>query len=170
MINKIPAKLLARVTDAEAAQLIADLELDGVKKCAHCGCPFQFEGFGLMRCPICGFATCSKCEGPWHEGPCPRLDPRHKAEEEATSQLIAICPNCEADLFREGGCNLMKCPNCHTMMCDFCHQIIPADVNYGHFWARPGEVCPANACPLWTEALQMARSERANRLAAAKGG
>jgi hypothetical protein len=166
LVGKIPPKLLQRVIEAEAAHTVAELKIDGIVKCSHCGAPFEFEGFGSMTCTMCGFTTCSRCEGPWHEGPCQRLSAEHKAEEEATAQLVSTCSRCKADIMREGGCNLMKCPTCGTMACYFCGQIIPADVKYDHFWARPGEVCPPTACPLCPENVEEIRTKKASRIMA----
>jgi hypothetical protein len=142
--------LWGKLLETDAAQVLAGAEFDeDLVKCAHCGTPWTFDGFGLMKCPECGFETCSICGCPWHEGACSRLDRSHAVEEEATANLVVTC-KCGTQFVREVGCNLLTCPMCNTKVCDFCHETIPSELAYDHFWSRVGEVCPPGQCPLWT--------------------
>jgi hypothetical protein len=150
LATKIPHSLWKRVIEFEAERVMFGSRLEGIVHCAHCGFMCIFEGLGAMICPECGLETCSNCQAPAHKGSCSRLDQSHQAEEAATDELIAACPECKRRFVREVGCNKMTCPVCNTQVCNFCHERIPVHVGYSHFWSVPGEVCPPNQCPLWT--------------------
>jgi hypothetical protein len=153
VLSAIPPDLRKALIAAETAlALIVDAIADEIVKCAHCGTPFAFDGFGVFKCSVCSFETCSICGCPPHEGACHRSKANHVTEDgNEIEPRIVTCPSCQTAMNQEPGCNLRTCPKCKTGRCDFCDANLPAGLTYGHFWGRPGEVCPPNCCPLWHE-------------------
>ena len=72
----------------------------------------------IFRCISCGFKACTAHERAWHEGEtCEeydyRINPKKKAEEEASAKLVEKiaknCPGCEWRIEKISGCDHMTC-------------------------------------------------------------
>ena len=104
-----------------------------LKWCARPGCERTVTRPGCIcnrrAICVCGFETCFKCGDPYHEAECQvsgttgilmhNLDPR------ATK-----CPSCRAPVYKQDGCNHMRCYRCNKEWCWICRSIISG---YGHF-------------------------------------
>ena len=84
----------------------------------------------IISCGSCNIKVCGSCHVASHEG----LSCEDVAEENDLSQdgldfarykkanNIKACPNCKAPVFKDGGCNHVKCAHCDTHTCWFCMQ------------------------------------------------
>jgi TRIAD3 protein (E3 ubiquitin-protein ligase RNF216) len=56
-------------------------------------------------------------------------------EEQMSAAMIRNCPNrkCQIAIFKEGGCNCMRCTECNTVFCFLCRQTLKGRNIHEHF-------------------------------------
>ena len=56
-------------------------------------------------------------------------------EEQMSAAMIRNCPNrkCQIAIYKEGGCNCMRCTECNTVFCFLCRQTLKGRNIHEHF-------------------------------------
>ena len=127
----------------------ANLENPDTRQCPKC----DFSQVGTATKPA---MTCQKCSYQYcfHHGDahpnstCEVYERKNLVEEKKSAAAIAkdckACPRCTAPIFKNGGCNHMKCVHCQCSFCWLCMQEIEDKELPSHykFNARnPGNPC-----------------------------
>ena len=98
---------------------------------------------GRLTCPQCKSTACVSCKVmPYHENYfCSGFQATNDKDlaEKTTKQFIKNnsgqfkeCPTCQYLIYKEAGCNYIKCIKCKTHFCWFCNLNITG-IGYGHF-------------------------------------
>lgn len=81
----------------------------------------------ILYCMQCSKKTCLECNQQEHKGrPCDKI--RIKIEEALTKENFLICSNCSRCIFKEAGCNAVRCP-CGNNMCWGCKKNVDSRFN-----------------------------------------
>ena len=108
-------------------------------------------------CGSCNQASCSQClVTPYHEGWSCQMyktaltshgaEAMFEAAKKREPHKFKKCPVCNADIYKEMGCNLIHCSKCHEKFCWECHRVITQE-NYRHF--------QGGKCELWEKPLHV---------------
>jgi len=160
-----------------------------------------------VLCPVCSDGYCGRCRVPWSEQhQCEDIQERQRRAEEWRAaeelrraglrpghELVSAldvrlrelssdhrpCPGCGVPTMRDGGCNMMACPNCRCQWCYacgrkdagcrsfLCTQLAPAATAHGPQQAAvaPAVVGPREEPPQQepAEAAQLAAQRAARR-------
>jgi len=89
----------------------------------------------------CRFSFCFKCKEEWHaDATCEQYQQWRRENSEADAKYdewvkanAKMCPNCQAPIEKNGGCNHMTCKNCKYEFCWLCN----AQYNKNHFGKMP---------------------------------
>lgn len=102
------------------------------------------DGVLMMRCPreSCGFCFCYRCKEPWHaDSTCEQYQAWKRDNQGAhdrfrlwLSQNAKCCPQCNAPIEKNGGCNHMTCAKCRHQFCWLCLDAYDSN----HFGERTG--------------------------------
>lgn len=130
-------ELLEQFYKVEQKVYLRKLFNDELVSCPNCSIEMIHDGHidnGIIICinKYCGQVSCSKCRKELHiPDPCTVEDQKRiTKEEEDTYTVIKACPNCNTDIFKDGGCNHMICSRCKTDMCYRCGANITDNVAY----------------------------------------
>ena len=91
-----------------------------------------------LQCPSCLARICAACHVEFHEGlSCAEhldsLTGGHEALDRWRKENgVKPCPDCQADLEKNGGCNHIQCIRCKTHMCWVCMKTFAASGVYDH--------------------------------------
>ena len=90
-------------------------------KCQFCEIVWDIDSNDkMLYCMSCGGKTCLECGERAHpDRPCDKM--RKKIEEGLTQQNFLICTQCSRCIFKEAGCNAVRCP-CGNNMCWGCKK------------------------------------------------
>jgi hypothetical protein len=131
-------RMAERASIAEATLSIAGAGIENLVSCPRC--PYveiHDEPQELIACmnKKCGAVTCTLCLKDVHVGQdCPRdneLEKRKAYEEEQTMKSVVQCPKCTVAIYKDGGCNKVKC-TCGISVCYLCRKDISLE-KYMHF-------------------------------------
>lgn len=105
----------------EETKYIFSMEGLNLIKCQFCETCWDADGNEkILYCRECGKSTCLECNQLEHKGtPCDKL--RIKIEENLTKQKFLVCGSCSRCIFKEEGCNAIRCP-CGNNMCWGCKK------------------------------------------------
>jgi hypothetical protein len=80
----------------------------------------------IFRCPVCNKEMCPNCHGPVSEDCCKKML-MMKSSIGSLDGHIVSCPKCGIKIFKDGGCNFMKCEsrNCtQGWFCMICNKVL----------------------------------------------
>ena len=103
-----------------------------IKQCSHCQSYIDIGIFGgnEMVCYTCGKETCLFCNEKSHFGkPCNSEKTQNLEDEQKTNEITIKCTRCFNRLFKDGGCNLIKCV-CGKLYCVICKESVSG---HNHF-------------------------------------
>jgi hypothetical protein len=136
--NVLSSQVLREYDNIKKISEMKELSVDdiNIKICQHCGAgtDIGISQQELLVCMECFKDTCLKCNNVNHPNkPCYvnniRLGKQHEIEENKTDEIIIRCKTCNKSLFKEDGCNNVRCI-CGTSHCNLCKEKIK---NYSHF-------------------------------------
>jgi hypothetical protein len=148
--------------------------------CSQCPkCDYQLilpEGYytynNVLNCPErkCKHGFCPMCKEAPHKSKTCQVakdeklgdNARSRAAEAMTKAVVRHCPRCNKPLFKEEGCNRMKCP-CGAVCCYVCRKELDGERRntYAHFCQTPHctrESC--GRCILFTDTVEDNRRPR----------
>ena len=144
-VNQLQKVLMANVLSKLVANRQAEeLNAAGLENLVSCPfCPYQTIMDNVedkvVRClnPDCGRDSCRMCKVPSHVPySCKEYQEkvvdvsRRKVEEELTMSWVRQCWNCNVNIERIGGCNIMTCPKCGKKTCYACRKAIGGHQDY----------------------------------------
>lgn len=92
-------------------------------------------------CDKCGAAKCNACGEAEHEGK--ECDPAIQSNYQAVKRESKPCPQCKTPIYKDGGCNHVKCARCKT---DFNYETLTLWKDYRDGLpipqVRPGPILP----------------------------
>jgi TRIAD3 protein (E3 ubiquitin-protein ligase RNF216) len=105
----------------EEIQYIFSMEGINLIKCQFCETYWDLDpNEKILYCRECKKNTCLNCNELEHKGiPCNKE--RIKIEETLTKQNFLVCSQCSRCIFKESGCNAVRCP-CSNNMCWGCKK------------------------------------------------
>lgn len=133
----IEANILRRfLTPEEEGSLYSAVYLGYIRShpkefmnCPTPDCPTIYRRTaGILRCPSCVVKICSSCNVEYHDGvTCAEyeeeLDRELAAMESWKKELdVHSCPNCQANLQKQAGCNHVLCIQCNQHICWVCKE------------------------------------------------
>jgi len=100
---------------------IITIESLNIIKCQFCETYWDIDpNDKILYCMSCSKKTCLSCNQLAHpDRPCDKI--RIKIEDALTKQNFLICSNCSRCIFKESGCNAVRCP-CGNNMCWGCKK------------------------------------------------
>jgi hypothetical protein len=110
-----------RIKTKEETKYIFSMEGFNLIKCQFCETYWDLDpNEPILYCRECKKNTCLKCNELEHKGrPCDKE--RIKIEETLTKQNFLVCSQCSRCIFKESGCNAVRCP-CGNNMCWNCKR------------------------------------------------
>ncbi len=106
--------------------------MDGLNlvKCQFCESYWDIKkNQKKLECLTCKKNTCLKCNELDHKGLC--NSDRKNIEDKLTEAILLKCSKCAKSIYKEDGCNKIKCA-CGNEMCWLCKETITG-LGYGHF-------------------------------------
>ncbi|CAD8204025.1 unnamed protein product [Paramecium octaurelia] len=104
--------------------------------CGHDDCNNKFivsKNAKYSRCPVCKQIYCLNCRKPYESKCCQQ-------------SITGKCPRCKIQVFKEEGCNFLKCQSQYckgqVYFCGICFLILKKEDHYSHFIDNN----PYNAC------------------------
>eukprot|EP00128_Syssomonas_multiformis_P009148 Colp12_sorted_trinity150504_noHs@36401 len=91
------------------------------------GCGFAALGCSQeprMECLKCQTAFCFFCRGLYHTGACKRTKKAKLGEQ------VKPCPQCGILIYKDEGCNSVKCQHCEHKFCWLCRKQIEGEVHF----------------------------------------
>jgi len=74
-----------------------------------------------VKCPTCKKSTCPSCKQAYHGK---NMDCEKKLDKQLKSALTGVdfhtCPQCGANIEKDGGCSMMYCAICYHRWCWIC--------------------------------------------------
>ena len=121
ILNKKVYDQYQRLKTKEETKYIFSMEGMNLIKCQFCETYWDADkNEKVLYCRECKKSTCLECNQLEHKGtPCDKL--RIQIEEGLTKQNFLICGSCTRCIFKEEGCNAVRCP-CGNNMCWGCKQ------------------------------------------------
>jgi TRIAD3 protein (E3 ubiquitin-protein ligase RNF216) len=110
-----------RIKIKEETSYIFQMENINIKQCLNCETFWDIDPTEkILNCHNCHKSTCLECNEPEHKDrPCDKI--RIKIEESLTQKNFLICPSCTRCIYKEDGCNAVRCP-CGNNMCWGCKK------------------------------------------------
>ena len=142
-LNQLQKVLKANVMSKLVANRQAEeLSAAGLENCVSCPfCPYQTimdnPEDKVVSClnPECGRDSCRMCKLSNHVPyTCKEYQEnvldvsRRKVEEELTMSWVRQCWNCNVNIERISGCNIMTCPKCGKKTCYACRKAVDGSV------------------------------------------
>jgi len=85
----------------------------------------------LFECRPCQRKWCVKCRQTYHGTALDCADFKDMQTHDTANSDSHVqevqCPHCDTGIFRDTGCNKIKCPVCRTCFCYTCLMILPAN-------------------------------------------
>lgn len=105
----------------EETRYIHSMEGINLVKCQFCETYWDIDpNEKVLTCRECNKNTCLDCNQLEHKGrPCDKI--RIRIEESMTRNNFLVCSNCSRCIFKESGCDAIRCP-CGNNMCWACKR------------------------------------------------
>lgn len=136
----LPKEDIEKFDEIEAYLAVTISNIPDLRKCFTCGYVGFCEDENCpMICPKCNDKTCKKCKKKYHANrTCQEADinPWRFVEVMMTESVIRICPKCNLQVIKNGGCNHMTCTRCKAEFCYLCGQDITGNAG-SHFGEAP---------------------------------
>ncbi|XP_076449385.1 uncharacterized protein LOC143285827 isoform X2 [Babylonia areolata] len=158
----LPVDMMQKYEERMTEENLNKAAMEDLVRCPSCNMAVVVDTHVLyFQCPnsICRKEMCRKCKEDWsdHKGKtCDQVEKKDETrlrtsyEEKMTEARVRTCHSCQAQFFKEEGCNKMTC-RCGATMCYICRK---PQIDYMHFCRHPrdpGKECnECQACSLWS--------------------
>ncbi|KAL8565758.1 hypothetical protein ACOMHN_058393 [Nucella lapillus] len=162
LVKALPGDVLQKYEERMTEEDLSKAALEDLVRCPACNIAVVLDAHvQLFQCPnsTCRKESCRKCKEDWaeHRGKtCEQIEKnsetklRTSYEEKMTAARVRTCHECQAQFFKEEGCNKMTC-RCGATMCYICRT---PRITYKHFCQHPrepGHDCnKCKSCFLWS--------------------